>query len=253
MEKVQTPVKQEQLVFHSLKSTKEEIDESQITSENWIERDEDLTIESVCGIDQRQKVLATRQMPNMAICKLYMQAPNGLNYVGSGWLVGPDRLITAGHCVYNAGSGGWKSKIIVIPGKSGLTEPYGRYDAIELMATRGGWIEETSVRYDMGAIKLNTAVTHNGFLIPTVEDSNTGEICGYPADRDNGIFQYRMSDNLTNHAGRFYYQADTFGGQSGSPPLLKNRGVAIGIHNYGGCPNKSSDLYQSFIDGVYNW
>ncbi len=251
MAEVVTPQLEEELIFHQLNDEKQPIDEKEITLQSWIERDEDLSNESVCGIDQRQKVLATLQMPYMAICKLYMKAKNGLNYVGSGWLVAGDRLYTAGHCVYNKSSGGWKTSIIVIPGKCGFSEPYGRYEATELMATRG-WIDDVSPRYDMGAIKLDRPVCHNSFITPAMEDPNIAEICGYPADRDNGIFQYKMSDNLVKEHGRFLYQADTFGGQSGSP-LLRNRCVGVGIHNYGGCPNKSSDLYQEFIDGVANW
>ena len=242
---------EKELVFHKLVDENQEINEKEITSESWIERNEDLTNETVCGIDQRQKVLATQQMPYMAICKLYMKAKNGLNYVGSGWLVAGNILYTAGHCVYNKSSGGWKSSIIVIPGKCGMSEPYGRYEAIELMATKG-WIDNASPRYDMGAIKLSKVVNHNSFITPAMEDPNIAEICGYPADRDNGLFQYKMSDNLVKENGRFLYQADTFGGQSGSP-LLRNRCIGVGIHNYGGCPNKSSDLYQEFIDGVANW
>jgi len=99
---------------------------------------------------------------------------------------------------------------------------------------------------------LKSKVTHDSFLIPSLEDASVGQVCGYPADRDNGIFQYKMEDNLSKINGRFYYELDTYGGQSGSP-LLKSKYVAIGIHNYGGCPNKSSDLYQEFIDGVNQW
>ncbi|MEL7006879.1 MAG: trypsin-like serine protease, partial [Bacteroidota bacterium] len=200
----------QELVFHKLEESTLEIQENEITQEMWVEKNNHLTAESVCGIDERKKVLATQQMPYMAICKLYMKAPNGLNYVGSGWLVSGDRLFTAGHCVFSHDSGGWKSSIIVIPGKSGLSEPYGRYTAIELMATKG-WIDSRSVRYDMGAIKLNKPVSHTNFIKPSLEDPNIGEICGYPADRDNGLFQYRMTDNLVKNSGRFLYQADTFG------------------------------------------
>lgn len=239
------------LIFQNLNNESIKIDENSITQRNWIEPEEKLSQESVCGIDERKKVIATTQLPYMAICKLYMKASNGLNYVGSGWLIQNNVLITAGHCVYNKSSGGWKESIIVIPGKSGLTEPYGRYKAISLMTTKG-WIDKTSTRFDMGAIKLDKPISHNSFLTPSIDDSTYGEICGYPADRDNGLFQYRMSDNLTKIDGRFHYQADTFGGQSGCP-LLKNRSTVIGIHNYGGCPNKSSDLYQEFINGAKNW
>ncbi|GAA4271547.1 trypsin-like serine protease [Aquimarina gracilis] len=241
----------EKLVFHELNGNINEINESEITTEPWVEPENEPTAESLCGIDQRQKVVSTNQLPYIAICKLYMKATNGRTYVGSGWLVSEDKLYTAGHCVFNHRSGGWKENIIVIPAKSGLSEPYGRYEAISLAATEG-WVDNKSTRYDMGAIKLNTPVPFKDFIIPSIEDSNYGEICGYPGDRDNGLFQYRMTDNLIKTSGRFQYYADTFGGQSGGA-LLKNRAVAIGIHNYGGCPNKSSDLYESFIKEVADW
>jgi len=246
-----TESQMQQLLFHASSGAIEEVDESEITHKNWIVSPENVRAESICGIDQRQKVVATSQLPNIAICKLYMRAPNGRTYVGSGWLVANDRLYTAGHCVYSESAGGWMESIIVIPAKSGLSEPYGRYHAMGLSATRG-WVEDGSVRYDMGAIKLDKPVTHNSFITPCLDDPSAGEVCGYPADRDSGIFQYRMSDTLLKQSGRFLYQADTFGGQSGCP-LLKNRSHGIGIHNYGGCPNSSSDLYQGFIDGIINW
>lgn len=239
------------LVFHTINDLSEEVNESEITRKNWLEPDYKFSTESLCGIDERKKVVATDMLPYKAICKLYMKAANGKTYVGSGWLVSPTKLYTAGHCVFSHNSGGWKKRIIVIPAKSGLSEPYGRFEAIGLAAARG-WINKNSTRYDVGAIKLNTAVPITDFIEPVVEDANRGEICGYPGDRDNGIFQYKMIDHLIKKQGRFYYEADTYGGQSGGV-LLKNRSQGIGIHNYGGCPNKASDLYESFIEEVKNW
>lgn len=241
----------EKLVFHKINENVDEINESEITQKNWFETENKLTAESLCGIDERRKVVATNQLPYIAICKLYMKASNGRTYVGSGWLVSGDKLYTAGHCVFSHSAGGWKESIIVIPAKSGLSEPYGRFEAISLAATEG-WLDNKSTRYDMGAIKLNKPVPFEQFLKPSITDANYGNICGYPADRDNGLFQYEKDDPLEKVLGRFKYYADTFGGQSGCP-LLKNRTEAIGIHNYGGCPNNSSDLYESFINEVANW
>ena len=104
----------------------------------------------------------------------------------------------------------------------------------------------------MGAIKLSNDVTHSDVLIPTLADANEVTICGYPGDRDQGIFQYKMRDAIRKRDGRFFYQIDTFGGQSGSP-VLQNNELAIGIHNYGGCDNKGSDLYQEFVQAVDGW
>ena len=141
--------------------------------------------------------------------------------------------------------------IIVVPGLAGTIEPYGMYTAIQIM-TNEAWINNRTARYDMGAIKLSKDVTHSDVLVPTLADANEATVCGYPGDRDRGIFQYRMRDAIRKKGGQFFYQIDSFGGQSGSP-ILQNNECAIGIHNYGGCDNKGSDLYEKFVDEVNNW
>jgi glutamyl endopeptidase len=208
-------------------------------------------VESVCNTDERIQVQSATSLPYKAICKLYIRSSTGKNFVGSGWLTHSNKLYTAGHCVYDHGEGGWMDSIIVIPGKSGSSEPYGRYTAADMLATNG-WTNDASERYDMGAILLTSNVSHGDFLSPTLTDADSGTVCGYPADRDGGDYQYRMLDTVGNRDGRFYYQIDTAGGQSGCP-LLKNNSTSMGIHNYGGCDNKASDLYQGFIDDVNKW
>ncbi len=246
-----TEAQAQELEFSQVDGDPLEYNEGEITPRYLVSEPEGVTAESVCGIDSRVKVTATSVMPYKAICKLYMKSPSGKNYIGTGWLTHQNKLYTAGHCVYDRDMMAWMESIIVVPGKSGLNEPYARYYASDLSATRG-WIENGSHRYDMGAIKLSSNVSHNDVLLPTLADPSTGEVCGYPADRDTGIFQYKMADTLSKNGGQFKYLVDTFGGQSGSP-LLQNRIKAVGIHNYGGCPNSSSDLYQGFIDGINNW
>ena len=207
--------------------------------------------EDVCDDDQRRRVISTDVMPFKAICKLYMKAANGRNLIGTGWLTHGNKLYTAGHCVYCHARGGWMQSIIVVPGKAGTTEPYGRYIADEVLTT-SHWIDDKSMRYDMGAIKLRSAVSHDDFLKPTLSDADTVTLCGYPSDRERGEYQYRMRDDVRRMGGRFFYYIDSHGGQSGAP-LLRNNCVAIGIHNYGGCENRGSDLYQGFIDCVEEW
>jgi len=143
-----TEQQKRELIYHKIIDNLSEINENEITRSPRMEDEKEFTAESLCGIDQRTKVLSTKQMPYMAICKLYAKGANGLTYVGSGWLIDGDKVITAGHCVYSKRSGGWKKSIIVIPGKSGMTEPHGRYEAEYVMATRS-WVEESSVKYDM--------------------------------------------------------------------------------------------------------
>ncbi len=213
--------------------------------------DEKVTPESICGTDNRIKQIDTSSLPYKAICKLFLKAADGTNLVGSGFLTHDNKLYTAGHCVFDHDRGGWMRSIIVVPGKAGLLEPFGRYVAARALATPE-WINDRSVRYDMGAIKLEGPVSHQDFLKVRTADANAATVCGYPADRDTGIFQYREHQMVRKQGGRFFYQIDTFGGQSGAP-LLPNSEVAIGIHNYGGCDNKASDLTQAFIDRVERW
>lgn len=210
-----------------------------------------LNQEAICGGDDRVKVTDTSVMPYKAICKLYMRSASGKNYVGTGWLTHSNKLYTAGHCVYDHEEGGWMESIIVVPAKSGNSEPFGRYTAASMLTTNG-WVENRSQRYDMGAIKLSSNVSHNSYLIPSLADANSATVCGYPADRDTGIFQYKMLGSVTKRGDRFFYQIDTFGGQSGCP-VLENNNRAMGIHNYGGCDNSGSDLYQQFLDDVNKW
>ncbi len=236
------------LIKKLIKADSEKYDFENITPKYFILNQDQ---ESICGTDNRTKVTGTMALPFKAICKLYMKSATGKNYIGTGWLSHSNKLYTAGHCIYDHDEGGWMQNIIVVPGKSGSNEPFGRFTAAELITTNG-WINNRSHRLDMGAIKLSSNIPHSDFLIPTLSDSNTATVCGYPGDRDTGIFQYRMRDSIRKHQERFFYQIDTFGGMSGGP-LLENNAKAIGIHNYGGCDNSASDLYKEFVEGVNSW
>ena len=239
------------LLFATVKGEPSDFDESEITLRRFVTGQNPMSFETVCGVDSRVKVTATTMMPHMAICKLYMKSPSGLNYIGTGWLTHGNKLYTAGHCVYDRDAGDWMTSIEVVPGQSGPYEPYGRFRAVEVAATRG-WVDTGAPRWDMGAIKLGAPVAHGSFLEPVLTDPATGGVCGYPADRELGMFQFQMIDTLTKQGGQFRYLLDTYGGQSGSP-VLRDRTRAVGIHNYGGCPNSASDLYPEFIRDVDRW
>lgn len=62
-------------------------------------------------------------------------------------------------------------------------------------------------------------------------------VSGYPADRDFGRYQYFAASKIAEvKPSRFFYTADTYGGQSGAPVWYQDeaaRPVVIGIHSYG--------------------
>ena len=240
--------KQGSLVFHKCEGDSKDYEFDKITPKYFVIEQ---TQESLCGHDDRRKVTATTMLPYRAICKLYMRSKSGKNFIGTGWLSHKNKLYTAGHCVYDHKEGGWMHSIIVVPGLAGTFEPYGRYIADSMLATKD-WINDRSRRYDMGAMKLSQDVNHSDVLTPKLTDANEVTVCGYPGDRDRGFFQYKMRDAIRKSKGQFLYQIDTYGGQSGAP-LLQDNSQAIGIHNYGGCDNRASDLYKGFIDDVNAW
>jgi len=237
-----------ELEFHDLDTPASTAETSKIVTKMFINETDQ---ESICGIDNRSKITSTLSLPYQAICKLYMTNAADEVYVGTGWLTHADRLYTAGHNLYDPDGDGWMKSITVIPGLSGLSEPFGRYEAVSIMTTEG-WITQKDKRYDMGAIRIGSRVTVPEYLKPRVDDTNRASVCGYSADRDTGLFQYVGEDLIRKDGGRFHYRIDTFGGASGAPVLVD--GIhSIGIHNYGGCDNTASDLYPEFIAGVESW
>ncbi len=92
---------------------------------DWIPKD-------VCGHDDRAEILNTNTAPWRWICQLLMKFPNG-NFIGTGWLIGPRTVMTAGHCLYDSRrGGGWAQSIEIIPGMlRGQAKPYGSQVSIE--------------------------------------------------------------------------------------------------------------------------
>lgn len=61
----------------------------------------------------------TTQFPHSAICQLRMTAANGNTYLGTGFYIGPDRILTCAHNLDN------KTSVTIIPGRNGDDKPFG--------------------------------------------------------------------------------------------------------------------------------
>lgn len=60
----------------------------------------EMVLESIIGTDDRVRIQNPSVYPWRAICALRMTAKDGSRWIGTGFLVGPGTVITAGHCVY---------------------------------------------------------------------------------------------------------------------------------------------------------
>jgi V8-like Glu-specific endopeptidase len=57
-------------------------------------------VEDVLGEDDRTEIGDTTVSPWKWVCSLIITSRDGHSWIGTGWLVGPHTVITAGHCVY---------------------------------------------------------------------------------------------------------------------------------------------------------
>ncbi|KAM3424642.1 Serine protease [Cercospora zeina] len=221
--------------------------------------------ESVLDGDERTLVAEEHFAPGgkyRGIIKLmikYAQKPNSMAH-GTGWLIRPDLIATAGHNVYdwshNAG------QAIEIKCYAGWTGASRVNESVEFrraarVVTTERWLQTRgSKAHDFALIQVEkpfTNVTPFSYIeTPPFQANVRLGVVGYPAEArdergERGARMYEMfldtSYNLEKQADTMLeYSIDTEGGQSGSPILLETGLVAIGAHVYGGNLNAGSVL-----------
>jgi V8-like Glu-specific endopeptidase len=157
----------------------------------------------------------------------------------TGTIVAAKYVLTAGHCVYNKAYGGWAKKIEVIPGLSGTYKPYGSAFSTKVRSYTG-WTSSQKSDYDIALITLDRSIgSKTGWLgyayYPSI-NGVTGNITGYPGDKDNGLYPYYHSGPIARSTSyRLSYQIDTSGGQSGSGiyRIVSDNRYVFGVHTNG--------------------
>lgn len=217
--------------------------------------------ESVCGRDDRIRISPASRVPWRWNCQLIITMANGGTSRCTGWFIGPHTVMTAGHCVYSHGAGGWAKKIEVIPGMDASSRPFGSQIATSLRSVVG-WTKNKDWNYDYGAIilpnnNLGNRVGWFGFAVLSGSGLKSLLVnnAGYAGDKPYGTLWFNAGRITKVTARKIYYMIDTAGGHSGSPVwrYYKGRRHAVGIHAYGGCPNSASRISKPVFNNMVNW
>ena len=222
-------------------------------------RIQEMVAEVIIGDDDRAKVNETLAYPYSAICSLRIEAANGLDYVGSGWLVDPETVITAGHNLFMRKQGGWAKSIEVLPGRSGSHKPHSIM-AKSAMSVEG-WTEDGIEANDYGAIRLEEPVSDQlgsfGFKVENQSEllSFNCHVVGFPSDKRGEMWGHvrrlkSVADDILT------YEIDTYGGNSGCPVFVAqdNEVFVIGIHNYGDLSgNSATRITNQVYDNIEKW
>jgi V8-like Glu-specific endopeptidase len=203
------------------------------------ETQEDLYIESFSQNGRRQ-ITQTTEWPYRIHGNLTMYE-GGITYGGSGVLIGPHHMLTAGHNVYSVKRKKWKDNISV---RLGLHESYSPFEERKVIKayTFRQWVNNGDTCYDMALLLLDDSIGHkigwSGLLCLDDEgiSRETVTITGYPGDY-GFTKMMTMSDKVkTVQPEEFYYEINTAGGQSGSGIWINKCGspYVLGVHTRGG-------------------
>lgn len=224
--------------------------------------------ESVCGADDRVQIDAVANLPWRMIAQLIVTLANGKRVRGTGWFISPRTVMTAGHCIFSHRNGGWAQSIEVIPAMNGRKRPFGSAISNEFRSVKG-WTENQETSHDYGCILLPETARLGDktgwFGFANLSDASLKSLLannsGYPGDKSFGTqwFNAGRISKVTDK--RLHYMLDTAPGQSGSPTWKYSANTggdasarsAIGIHNYGGCENKSTRINEAVYSNMMTW
>jgi V8-like Glu-specific endopeptidase len=220
-------------------------------------------LEVIIGTDDRVRVTQTTQVPWRRYCALRIHFPSGATYRGTGFLIGPRAVATAGHCVYLHNQGGWARKIEVIPGCNGTSRPFGAAESSSFRSV-AGWVTGKKPESDYGCIILPPGAFGGrnlgsfGFAAFDAATllAQSAVLTGYPGDKPFAEMWGMARRIKTVTAKTLVYDIDTVGGQSGAPVYIKRNGqrYVVGIHNYGAATgNSATRVTQPVYQRLLGW
>ena len=237
---------------------------------NEIVFDNSINPESVFGVDNRTQITNTTDYPWSSIARIEVQFSNGTGGFGSGAMISPYHILTAGHVVHDASAGGWATDIDVFLAQDGSEQFYGEADWTYLRSYTG-WTNSQSQDHDWALITLDRNIGNFTGWLGYEWRSNSADYngmtvntAGYPGDLSfNAQDMYFASGPVAfADTHQLYYNGtmDTFGGQSGSPVWRYNSSTGEryinAVHAYGNGGNgynEGTRITQTKFNSLQNW
>jgi glutamyl endopeptidase len=219
-------------------------------------------------VDGRKKISRILEYPYRVHGHLLIEYPNGKKSFGSGTLIHPHHVLTAGHCLYKQKDKMWASAITFIPAQNENNHPFGEISVTRLITVKG-WVngrsKEEKREHDFGLLILSEDI---GFEtgwhgIMTASDEALKElevnVTGYPGDKHRNQM-WGMGGSIEKVTPeQFTYKIDTYAGQSGSGVWSKldepEGHYCSGIHTYGQeyVINTATRISSSKFDKIVSW
>lgn len=211
--------------------------------------------ENVFEPNELRPVDRTTTYPNRAIGLLVVRFWNRYEQC-TGFMVGRNTVLTAGHCVNDPSTNRWASSATFYPGNDGTTTPYGACDATRFFALPS-YVAEPQPQespHDLGAVKLNCNIGNTvgwfGFL-SVIWTGQNAHIRGYPGEGEEGMF--RASGPIEATEGKeLFHRIDTGGGESGAPVFanMDPPGSALGRGVYAFAVHAGGGLYTNWATRI---
>jgi len=234
--------------------------------------------ENVIGTDERTRITGTGYMifPYNTMCYVTFSA-GSYSYRGSGILVSPYTLLTAGHNVYEQETSTWSNNFLIAPYQyqasagGAVSRPYGEKYATEI-ATNTPYQNSGDFEYDYGAAFTETPFASITTFMPIVFDyTNSGQVfnvnlLGYPASVQGESSSQGLWYSTGNREGLsgidnrlLLYTMDTTAGASGSGVwnLATSNYRLVAIHNFGSTTSNGGARFVSqnktLVESWLNW
>lgn len=213
---------------------------------------------SIIGADNRTKVNNASLFPYRAIARLDITRQNGTKTYASGALIGDRIFATAGHAIVQDGK--MIKSLTLEFGRNGSSAYYTTSD-IKSYILREDYSTNPTQEGDYAFVVLNKGISNITGCFGIQTSISVGDMiytAGYPQDK-GGMDMYQVSGAVLKVGNdKVYYNADTVGGQSGSPVYVMKNGkpYIVAIHTNGTYTPDAADASNSgrrIEPNLYNW